>query len=94
MKRTKKTVLAAVLAAALTLALTGCGAAPAPAAPAPTEVPAAEPAEAVFENAGLTLRVPAEIADKVTVEMEEERLFNVSENASLEAAESSWQSGT
>ena len=41
---------------------------------------AAEPAEAVFENAGLTLRVPAEFADKVTVETEEERLWLEKQN--------------
>ena len=79
----KKTICVALIAA-LVLTLAACGTTPAPATDS-----GAESADAVYENGGKTLTIPAEYADLLLVETPQDeggRLFRVSEKASIEAA--------
>lgn len=58
------------------------------ATPEPTETPEPEDTDVtVFENFGLKLRVPNELADKIILETKDEPLFTATEIASREAAE-------
>ncbi|MBQ7566119.1 MAG: hypothetical protein IJT18_03285 [Oscillospiraceae bacterium] len=77
----KKTILCFALIAALALSLAACGTKPADTG--------AESADAVYENGGKTLTIPAKYAELLLVETPQDeggRLFRVSEKASMEAA--------
>lgn len=86
MKQNRLT-LALILALAMTFALAACGQSPADAeASAAPEAAAGE--DAVYEQDGYRLTIPAQYADLVVVDTDtEDQFFSVSEKASLEAAD-------
>ncbi len=87
MKHRMKTIIGILLALAVAVSLTGCSRKPA--APQPTEAPEKAVESVTWENGGVKLTIPAEYADLVIVETpsDGERLFSVTEKASLEAAQ-------
>ena len=89
MKNPMKLVLPILLAAVITLVVSACGSTSPTPTPGPAETP--EPTETLqteYKSGSLSLHIPEEYAELITVTTGENPLFSVTEIASQEAAKS------